>query len=86
MICCVVLTLRHTTHIVNYMAINGTALKVLREKDGYTAVAFAKEMGISLSYLCDIESGRRQLKRAPHLIKRFADTLNVPISMIERAA
>ncbi len=64
--------------------VDGEAVKVLREKDGYTAVAFAKANDISLSYLCDIESGRRQLKRAPHLIKKFAKTLGVPVSMITR--
>lgn len=58
----------------------------MREKDGFTATAFAEKSGISLQYLCDIESGRRQLKRAPHLIKRFAEVLNVPVSTIERRA
>jgi len=68
------------------MAIDGAALRVLREKDGYTATAFAERLGISLTYLGDIESGRRTLKRNPELIGRFADVLNVPRSMIERRA
>lgn len=66
------------------MAIDGSALRVLREKDGYTAVAFAEALGISLTYLSDIELGRRTLKRNPGLIGRAADLLNVPRSMIER--
>jgi transcriptional regulator with XRE-family HTH domain len=65
-------------------AIDGTALKILREKDGYTRTAFAETIGISLSYLCDIEEGRRTLKRNPELLGRFADALNVPRSMLER--
>lgn len=65
------------------MAIDGEALKVLREKDGWTAKAFAEESGISLQYLCDIEAGRRRLKRAPHLLNRFAEILKVPKSMLE---
>lgn len=66
------------------MAIDGQALRVLREKDGYSATKFAKELGVSLSYLGDIESGRRTCKRNPELIQRAARILNVPRSMIER--
>jgi len=66
------------------MQIDGAALKVLREKDGFTATDFANQLGISLSYLGDIETGRRRLKRNPALIKKAADLLNVPVSMIER--
>lgn len=66
------------------MAIDGPALRILREKDGYTATAFAKALGISLTYLGDIEKGKRSLKRNPELIGRAADLLNVPRSMIER--
>lgn len=69
--------------MVSGVAIDGAALKVLREKDGYTATAFAKALGISLTYLGDIEAGRRTLKRNPELIGRAADILNVPRSMIE---
>lgn len=65
------------------MAIDGAALRVLREKDGYSASAFAERLGISLTYLSDIELGRRTLKRNPDLIGRAADLLNVPRSMIE---
>ena len=36
-----------------------------------------------MQYLCDIEEGRRTLKRNPGLIKRIAEALNVPTSMIE---
>jgi len=66
--------------------INGEALKVLREKDGWTATAFAGEAGISLTYLGDIEAGRRTLKRNPALIRTFAQMLNVPVSMLQRRA
>lgn len=66
------------------MAIDGSALKILREKDGFTATAFAEELGISLTYLGDIEAGRRTLKRNPELIGKAARILNVPKSMLER--
>lgn len=66
--------------------IDGPALKVLREKDGYSRTDLAKRLNISLQYLCDIEDGRRTLKRNPGLIGRMAEALNVPRSMIERRA
>jgi transcriptional regulator with XRE-family HTH domain len=78
------LTIRITPHYCTGMAIDGAAVRVLREKDGYTATAFAEKLGISLTYLGDIESGRRTLKRNPELIGRIAETLNVPRSMIEQ--
>lgn len=68
------------------MSIDGNALRVLREKDRYTATAFAEKVGISLQYLGDIESGRRTLKRNPDLIGRMAEVLNVPRSMLEKRA
>lgn len=64
--------------------IDGGALRTLREKDGYTAKEFAAKAHISLQYLCDIEAGRRGLSRRPDLVKRFAELLNIPLSMIER--
>jgi transcriptional regulator with XRE-family HTH domain len=59
-------------------------LRRVRELAGYTPTALADEIGISLKYLCDLESGHRTLKRNPTLIKKIAETLNVPISMIEK--
>lgn len=68
------------------MTINAEALRVLREKDGYSRTLFAQQVGVSLQYLCDIEDGRRTLKRNPGLIRRMATVLNVPVSMLERRA
>lgn len=64
------------------MVLDPQALAVLREKDGYTKTAFAGAAGISLGYLCDLETGRRNAK--PDVIKRMAGVLNVPTSMLER--
>lgn len=65
-------------------AIDGAHVKILRERDGASATEFAKRLDISLTYLGDIEAGRRTLKRNPGLIKRIAEELHVPTSMIER--
>lgn len=64
--------------------VDGAALRILREKDGWAAKDFAEHLKISKSYLSDIEQGRRTLKHNPGLISRMADALNVPKSMIER--
>ena len=63
--------------------IDGNALRIVRQKDGCTSTALAEKVGISLSYLGDIEAGRRTLKRNPELVSKLADALNVPRSMIE---
>lgn len=83
---CAALTLRTTAHTMRCMEIDGQALRLLRERDGWTATAFAQALGISLTYLGDIEAGRRTLKRNPALISRAAQLLKVPRSMIERHA
>lgn len=70
---------RTITHIVAVVAgIDGALLKWAREEAGWGRQAFAQEHGISLQYLCDIEEGRRHLKRNPGLIGRFAKTLGMP--------
>lgn len=66
------------------MAIDAAALKLLRERSGYSMSVFAKKVGISLQYLCDIEGGNRTLKRSPALIKKMADELQVPSTMLTR--
>lgn len=66
--------------------IDPEALKVLMDKDGQTPAGLARKLGISLQYLCDILAGRTTLKRSPELLKRIAEELNVPSSMIERKA
>jgi transcriptional regulator with XRE-family HTH domain len=70
------------------MAIDGAALRILRERSGFSAKAFADQVGISPQYLCDIEVGRsgRTLKRNPGLVKRMAEALDVPVTMIAHRA
>lgn len=66
------------------MAIDGPLVRILREKDGESRTRFAERVGISMEYLCDIEAGRRLLKRNPGLIKRIADALDVSPAVISR--
>ncbi len=64
--------------------VDGAAVRVLRVRDGQSSTAFARAIGIGLPYLSDIEAGRRNLKRNPALIKRMAEELRVPMSMLLR--
>ncbi len=63
--------------------INNETVRALREKDGLSKTEMASRLGISLTYYCDIERGTRRLKRSPGLIKKIAESLNVPISVVE---
>lgn len=62
--------------------IDGTHLATIRKKDGQTQQQLATAAGISVSYLCDIEKGRRDAK--PEVLARLAAALNVPKSLIEK--
>jgi transcriptional regulator with XRE-family HTH domain len=58
-----------------------TRLRVIREKDGHSLTSLAKSAGMSVSYLSELESG----KRTPNagIIQKLAQALNVPLSSIE---
>lgn len=56
-------------------------LQVIRAKDGHTQASLAREAGLSRSYVNELESGNR--KPNPRVIKRLAEALNVPVSVIE---
>lgn len=58
--------------------INIDALVSLRSLAGLQAKDLAARAGISPSYLCDIEAGRRVPR--PDVAKRLADKLGVPVS------
>jgi transcriptional regulator with XRE-family HTH domain len=66
------------------VAIDGEAVRVLRKKAQMGQAELAERLGISVQYLCDIERGRRFLKRNPDTIRRLAEELGVPASMLLR--
>ncbi|NGX58224.1 MAG: hypothetical protein K940chlam3_01129 [Chlamydiae bacterium] len=51
----------------------GLLLKSLREGEEMTQIEFAKLLGISSQYLCDIEKGRRFI--SPKVAAEFAEKL-----------
>jgi transcriptional regulator with XRE-family HTH domain len=58
----------------------GATVRALRVAYGWRAVKLAAALGISQSYLANIEAGRRALP--PHLARRVAETLGVPLAAI----
>lgn len=58
-------------------------LRVLREKDGHSLTSLAKAADMSLSYLSDLENGRREPNA--RMTKKLAVALNVPVSVLEKA-
>ncbi len=67
-------------------AIDPEALAKAMSTAPMSASQLATSAGISLSYACDILSGRRNLKRNPELRRRIALALDVPQHWIEAAA
>ncbi|OMC00348.1 hypothetical protein A5733_04350 [Mycobacterium sp. NS-7484] len=55
---------------------------MIREKDGHSLSSLAREADISLSYLSDLENGRRWPN--PTQLKKLAVALNCPVSVLER--
>ncbi len=64
-------------------AIDPTGLRKAMEGAGYTSARLAAEAGISRTYLADVMSGRRTLKRNPELRHSIAKILDVPFRWIE---
>jgi len=58
----------------------GQALKLLRRHQGLNQSALAKELGISRSYISELESGNRS--PSLDLLNRYADTFNIPVSSL----
>lgn len=62
--------------------IDHESLTKAMQKAGMTPTQLAGELGLSLQYVCDIQKGRRKLKRRPDLVKEIAEKLDVPTHWI----
>ena len=62
----------------------GAAVEALRVGEGYTQIAFAKKLGVSRQYLCDVEKGRR--RASPDQAARFAKVFGHPPNVLVRLA
>ena len=67
------------------MEIERSALTAIRERSGFTKSKLAVEAGISLQYLCDLESGYRKGSN-PAIAKALAEALGIPVTAITRQA
>lgn len=62
----------------------GMAVESLRLRDGFSQTAFAKKLGVSRQYLCDVEKGRRLV--SPEQAARFANAFGHPPSVLVQLA
>lgn len=58
----------------------GEALKLLRRYQGLNQSTLAKELGVSRSYISELESGNRT--PSLDLLNRYADVFNIPTSSL----
>lgn len=77
--------IRTLSQYIAFMEIDGEAVRIVRERMlRVTSADLAAALGISASYLRDIETGIRTLSRNQALIERIAQVCDVPIRMIAR--
>src|SRR5438132_10496525 len=62
----------------------GEAVEALRVRDELTQAGFAKRIGISRQYLCDVEKGRRLV--SPEQAARFAKAFGHPARVLVQLA
>lgn len=62
------------------MHLNPAALRVIRERSGYSVSSLAAAVGIQQPHLSNIEKGRRGA--SPDLIQRIAAELKIPLGAI----
>lgn len=62
------------------MQVNPSALTEIRERSGYKKSAFASLVGISPSYLTEMEKGDKP--GSAEVIKRMADALRCPMAAL----
>ncbi len=58
----------------------GQALKLLRRHQGFNQSTFANKLGISRSYISELESGNRT--PSLDLLNRYAEVFNIPVSSL----
>ncbi len=62
----------------------GEAVEALRVLDEISQASFARKIGISRQYLCDVEKGRRLV--SPEQAARFAKAFGHPVRVLVRLA
>lgn len=62
----------------------GMAVEALRLRDELSQASFAKKLGVSRQYLCDVEKGRRLV--SPEQAARFAKAFGHPANVLVQLA
>lgn len=62
------------------MQVNPSALTEIRERSGYRKSVFASLVGISPSYLTEMEKGDKP--GSPDVVRRMAEALKCPIAAL----
>jgi len=62
----------------------GAAVEGLRVGEELSQSAFARKLGVSRQYLCDVEKGRRLV--SPQQASRFAEAFGHPLNVLVRLA
>src|SRR5277367_381941 len=62
----------------------GAAVEALRVGEEISQTAFARKLGLSRQYLCDVEKGRRLV--SPAQAARFAAAFGHPVNVLVRLA
>lgn len=61
----------------------GRRIKAYRKLKGYTQIQFARELGISVSVIGEVERGNRTL--TTDLLERITEVLNISIEELDPA-
>lgn len=67
-------------YLVAYMQVNGTALRVIRERSGLSQSDLGAKIGKNQSYVSNVEAGRRGV--SPEIARKIADALQAPLMAI----
>lgn len=72
--------LHHCSHTHCGKTMFGQALKLLRRYQGLNQMTLAKKLGVSRSYVSELESGNRT--PSFDLLSRYAEVFNIPVSSL----
>lgn len=61
---------------------NGAAIRAIRLAQGWKGTKLAAAVGISHSHLANIENPNRRKSASAEVLRRLADTLNVPLAAV----
>lgn len=61
-------------------AVPGDYVRIYRENHSLSQTSLGEKLGVSRSYICDIEKGRRTISK--DMAKKIEDLLHIPVSRL----